>query len=119
MGESTGIGRGGSPGGARRVAGVAMFEDAPAEEALGRKQPQGSTFASMAFADVEKENQVCMLETPQHVWARYKAVTACSWPATRPRSDSCAEPVTSARISCCHKGQECLQLEHIWLPILS
>lgn len=64
MGESTGIGRGGSPGGARRVAGVAMFEDAPAEEALGRKQPQGSTFASMAFAYVEKENQVCMLETP-------------------------------------------------------
>lgn len=62
VGDSTGIGRSGSPGGARRVAGVAMFEDAAAEGAAGRKQPQGSTFASMAFADAEKENAVCTLQ---------------------------------------------------------
>lgn len=38
-----------------------MFEDAAAEGAAGRKQPQGSTFASMAFADAETENAVCTL----------------------------------------------------------
>ena len=59
MGESSGSGQGGSPGGARRVGGVATFDNASAEESLGRRQAQGSTFASMAFADVEKENEVC------------------------------------------------------------
>lgn len=59
MGDSSGIGRGGSPG-AARGAGVATFESAPAEGGIGRKQPQGSTFASMAFADIEKENEVCL-----------------------------------------------------------
>lgn len=49
------------------MGGVATFDNASAEESLGRRQAQGSTFASMAFADVEKENEVrcnskvCML----------------------------------------------------------
>ena len=61
MGDSSGIGRGGTPGAAHRVAGVAMFEDAPTARAGGRKDAKGSTFASMAFADMENENQASAL----------------------------------------------------------
>ena len=58
MGESgsAGIGRGGQ--GARR-GGMALFEAAPSEGVGSRKAAKNNIYGSMAFSDMEKENEVC------------------------------------------------------------
>ena len=57
MGEggSAGIGRGGQ---ATRRGGTALFDAAPSEGDAARKAAKSSIYGTMAFSDVEKENEV-------------------------------------------------------------
>lgn len=57
-GGSDGIGRGGQ---SARRGGMTMFEAAPED---ARKAAKSSIYGTMAFSDVEKENEVCMAVTP-------------------------------------------------------
>ncbi len=58
MGESGsgGIGRGGQ---SARRGGTALFEGAPSEAGDARRAGKSNIFGTMAFSDVEKENEVC------------------------------------------------------------
>ena len=58
MGEggSGGIGRGGQ---SARRGGTALFEGAPSEAGDSRRAGKSNIFGTMAFSDVEKENEVC------------------------------------------------------------
>ena len=54
-GESAGIGRGGQ---SARRAGMTLFDAAPAEADDARKAAKSNIYGTMAFSDVEKENEV-------------------------------------------------------------
>ena len=58
MGESGsgGIGRGGQ---SARRGGTALFEGAPSEAGDARRAGKSNIFGTMAFSEVEKENEVC------------------------------------------------------------
>ena len=58
MGEggSGGIGRGGQ---SARRGGTALFEGAPSEAGDSRRPGKSNIYGTMAFSDVEKENEVC------------------------------------------------------------
>ena len=58
MGEagSGGIGRGGQ---SARRGGTALFEGAPSEAGDSRRAGKSNIYGTMAFSDVEKENEVC------------------------------------------------------------
>lgn len=57
MGEggSAGIGRGGQ---SARRGGMTLFDAAPAEADDARKAAKSNIYGTMAFSDVEKENEV-------------------------------------------------------------
>lgn len=54
-----GIGRGGQ---SARRGGMALFDAAPAEAEDARKAAKSNIYGTMAFSEVEKENEVCDTE---------------------------------------------------------